>query len=551
MRPLLERLGGYLPAVIALGLPTVFVPVAVDSFILPRASLVIAGACLGAGLALLAPGGPGLGRLKWPLVAATGAALLAFAFSISWPLSFAGSYTRYESLPVRLAYLGLVATAVWLLRDETSRRRMITAFVIGTAIASLEAVRDSPCGLIPTEPLQSLLRHPTACLEAIQTAQVAFRPDGNLGNANLLGALIAMAAPLAVARALRGGAFALAWRASVLVLAAGLVVSTSRSGGVGAVAGCAALAILSLRGRALRLAAVAGPLVLVAALALILASPLRLLNADPGPSRLHLWPDAVRMIATRPITGWGEDTTGLVFGRFLSADWSPGVTFDRAHSGPLDVAATQGLLGLAALGVVLLVGLRGIWRHRFADGVGPLAAACVGYSASVAFNFDWAPATGAFWLLAGTAWAGVRAAETARAEPAPAPGGNHAAPPHMAMRSVGAVLLALAAAWLAVTPLLADVWYYQNRTDLAVLADPLQARYHWVYGEDLFRRGLIAQGVVELRKAADLGETEPSLYVELGDREQELGNQAQARKDYQRALEIDPYWAPARQKLSG
>src|SRR5258708_28280302 len=74
--------------------------------------LVIAGACLGAGVALLTPGGPGLGRLRWPIIAAAAAAIVAFVFSISWPLSFAGSYLRYESLPGPLASLGLLALPV-------------------------------------------------------------------------------------------------------------------------------------------------------------------------------------------------------------------------------------------------------------------------------------------------------------------------------------------------------------------------------------------------------------------------------------------------------
>src|SRR6202171_5179166 len=121
MRSLLGRLGGYLPAPVALGLPTAFIPIAEDSFILPRVSIVIVGACLGTGIALLAPGGPGLGRLRWPLAAGVGAAILAFLFSISWPLSLAGSYTRYESLPVRLAYLGLFGAAVSPLRGPRPR----------------------------------------------------------------------------------------------------------------------------------------------------------------------------------------------------------------------------------------------------------------------------------------------------------------------------------------------------------------------------------------------------------------------------------------------
>src|SRR5665811_1726258 len=136
MRPLLERLGGFLPAAIALALPTFFIPIAVDSYILPRAAIVIAGAGLGCGLALLLPGGRSLGRLRLPLIAAAAAA--ALAFSVSWPLSLEGSYTRYESLPIRLAYLGLLAVPVWLLGDRRARDRVIPAFVIGTSIAAVQ-----------------------------------------------------------------------------------------------------------------------------------------------------------------------------------------------------------------------------------------------------------------------------------------------------------------------------------------------------------------------------------------------------------------------------
>jgi Flp pilus assembly protein TadD len=64
-------------------------------------------------------------------------------------------------------------------------------------------------------------------------------------------------------------------------------------------------------------------------------------------------------------------------------------------------------------------------------------------------------------------------------------------------------------------------------------------------------QGKVAQGVEEMRRAADLGETEPGLYVELGDREAELGRSAQARRDYERALQIDPFYAPASQRLAG
>src|ERR1700686_3524490 len=247
MRTLLGRLGGYLPAAIALALPAAFFPAAERSFILPRASIVVAGACLGAGIALLSPGGPGLGRLRWPLAACAGAAVLAFVVSISRPLSFAGSYTRYESLPMRIAYLGLLAMAVWLIRSKRHREWVVVALVFGTGVACLEAL-----------------------LQFAQ--QVPYRPDGNLGNANLLGALIAMSLPLAVARGLRGDRFTVAWWLGAAALGAGLLATPPRSGGLGALAGCLTLAVYAFRGRIAAIAAIASTAVIATALLVIVLS---------------------------------------------------------------------------------------------------------------------------------------------------------------------------------------------------------------------------------------------------------------------------------------
>jgi O-antigen ligase len=533
MRPLLERLGGFLPAAIALALPTVFIPIAIDSYILPRFAVVIAGSGLGFALALLVSRHATLGPLRLPLIAAGAAALLAFAFSVSWPESLVGSYTRYESVPIRLAYLGLLAAPAWLLADQRERERVIAAFVLGTSIASLQALWQEVL----------LLNH-----------QIDYRPDGNLGNANLLGALLAMAIPLAIARGLRGGRFVVAWWLGLAVMAGALVATTSRSGGLGALAGCMALVVLRLRGKRALWGAAAGAAVIGLALLVILLSPLRLLNDDPGPSRLHLWPDAVHMIAARPLTGWGEDATGLVFGGFLSGNWAPEV--DRAHSGPLDVGATQGLIGLAALGWVLVAWLRGVWRRRFTGSVGPLAAACVAYTVWVLFNFDWAPATGAFWLLAGTAWSGVRAADghEATADTAvPAVGASRPVLPAFLPTFTPAVLaavLAPAVVWFGVMPVLADVWYSQGRLDLAVVADPLQGKYHWALGQGLTALGSPARGLDEMLLAGRLGEGDPQLYIDIGDAERGLGRAADASAAYRTALRIDPYNLTARKRLA-
>src|SRR5207249_4733791 len=187
VKHLLERIGGFVPSLVALTLPLVSLPIASDSYILPRASIVIAGACLGIGLALLISAGPSLGAWRLPLLAAAGAAVLAFVFSISWPLSLIGSFTRYESLPMRLRYLGLIAG--------------------------------------------------TLTVIALSVPARFFRAAGAL-------------AAVGVGAA---AAFILVW------------------------------------------------------------PPLRGLNQDPPELRVHLYQDALRMIAARPVSGWGDDTTGLAF----------------------------------------------------------------------------------------------------------------------------------------------------------------------------------------------------------------------------------------------
>jgi Flp pilus assembly protein TadD len=53
-----------------------------------------------------------------------------------------------------------------------------------------------------------------------------------------------------------------------------------------------------------------------------------------------------------------------------------------------------------------------------------------------------------------------------------------------------------------------------------------------------------------MRRAADLGESDPGLYVELGDAEARLGRVADARSDYRRALQIDPFYSRAGEGLA-
>ena len=51
--------------------------------------------------------------------------------------------------------------------------------------------------------------------------------------------------------------------------------------------------------------------------------------------------------------------------------------------------------------------------------------------------------------------------------------------------------------------------------------------------------------------AASLGESDPQLYVDIGDTEQGLGHTVEARAAYRMALTIDPFFTPARQRMAG
>ena len=489
-------------------MPTLFIPISVDAYVLPRASLALAGGGLLIGAGLLA-GRRSLEALRLPVLAVAGAAVVAAAFSIAPSVSVVGTYGRYESLPMRLAYLGLFCGAAWV----GERERTTAAFVLGCALAAVEALFQAVTHALP-------------------------RADGNLGQPNLLGALLAMALPLALdlawrrsrparspGRRPRGSPEARAWLALAVVCGGGLAVSTSRSGWLGALAGLCMLAVFSVRPKQLPGTLAAGALALAIAAGLVLASPLRNLNSDPPGFRLGIWRDSVSVIAERPVTGWGPDTVGLVFGRHQTADWVAGSNIDRAHSMPLDLTATQGMLGLAACTWLFGVWWLGLWRARMLPGAAGLAGAAAAYLTSVLLNFDWAPAAAAFWLLAGAGWAGLAGTSQVSA---------HAS----RVRTLAAAGIAAVALVAAVVPMAADLAYYAGNPAQAAVLDPWQPRY------------LVAQGdLASLRRAAALGDPDPSTYVALGDAEAEAGHRDAAIAAYSQALERYPYDAEARRRL--
>jgi hypothetical protein len=158
------------------------------------------------------------------------------------------------------------------------------------------------------------------------------------------------------------------------------------------------------------------------------------------------------------------------------------------------------------------------------------AGAAAAYFVWSLVNFDWAPATAAFWLLLGAGWPG----QSSPLKTLPPPRRVGGIRPLVA---AGALVLGLI---VSVPAQVADVLYYLGRADVATTLDPLQPTY-WAARGDL----------AGLRRAAQLGDPNPSTYVALGDAEAAAGDQAAARAAYRRALERYPYDATARQRLGG
>lgn len=122
--------------------------------------------------------------------------------------------------------------------------------------------------------------------------------------------------------------------------------------------------------------------------------------------RLLQWGLTVDMVRDRPILGWGPETYAFVFPRYINARFERTVRRevipDRAHNVLLEVAASSGLLGLAAFTavVVLVIAVAARARERSPASVG-LLGGLLGYLVQLQFSFPLADLDVLFWLFAG------------------------------------------------------------------------------------------------------------------------------------------------------
>jgi tetratricopeptide (TPR) repeat protein len=402
----------WLLAAMLLGSAVLILPAAVEPFMLPKATLVVALALCLAGLGaaravesrrLQVPWSPAV----WAVAAFAVALVVTTATSSERWASLVGFYGRYTGLAPYLAYL--VVFAVVLRVADVVLVRLLTR----TALVALGLT-------VAYGFLQALGAEPFGFQDKGLGTTFSFFGNTNFGAA-WAGAVSALALVSALSRTEPTG-----WRLyAALLLPLTLIYALSTGTFQGPVVALIALGFAGLavaaapdsrfrraaaerRGVAL---AVGGAAVL--ALAVVVGAALPTLRAQLDQSlveRPEFWAAAVDIFADHPVVGTGLDTYAHYFLAYRPASHAlrNGVaTTDAPHSVPLGMFANGGLLlGLTYLAVVLLVGValvRGVLR---AEGRNRLALAgwggvWLGYQAQSLVSFDIPPLAFLHWLSAG------------------------------------------------------------------------------------------------------------------------------------------------------
>jgi len=500
--------------------------------------------------------------LDLPLLAFIGTAALSSLFAVNRNVAIFGTYDRWEGLLTIVSYAVLFWLAMQMLSGEADARGLIWSLLISGYFVGAVAILQSGFGLLGGGYFLG--------------AKGVTRADATLANPDFAGIFLAMLLPIAFAKLVsRRPAVTRVLAANlVVVLLLGLIATYTRAAWIGAVVGV--IIVLALRrGRIHVWPLVISASVVIVAFALVagvaasapagarsgvghavLARIASITDLTSGTQneRLGTWADTLRLIAGRPILGYGPDTFGLVYPQFETTN-KLGVLWDKPHQDALGIAASQGILGLLAYVWILAAFVGAFWKGRHLRGAVALFGGWVAYIVAIQFDFSWIPTSFAFWLFAAAAmltWAPdlkvVRVAEFPRRTAVPT-------------LATGALVLLLLMIPGIVMPYLADADYYgtQAAADLgqarATIAQarslaPYEATYATEAGNyalNLDKNGNPASNAdwssaqEAYQTAARLGSYSPEMFRELAIVDEHLGDHAGAVAAARRALELDRY----------
>src|SRR5262245_4306323 len=313
-----------------------------------------------------------------------------------------------RDLVVLGGFAGLAAwsltTSIWSFRPSISviESERALLYLAGAAVVLLVVERSSllqtvagAVGGITAVSLVGLVGHFTWSTRSPIQGTLLYQP---LGYANALGiyAAIGILLSCGIALAVAGRRRVLAL-APLTVLVPTLSLTSSRGAWVALPVGAVTMLYVGrlVRARALVLVLVAGIM-----LGLVAGSNKGQGLTIVGPNRPHYWHVALLQYEAEPLTGYGAGT----FGDYFWADHRPAQGFTReAHSLYLETLAELGPVGLALLGLALLVPLAPL-RRRQEPLVAGAAGAYVAFLLHNAIDWDWkVTALALVGVLCGTA----------------------------------------------------------------------------------------------------------------------------------------------------
>jgi O-antigen ligase len=486
--------------------------------------------------------------LDLPVAAFLASAALSTAFATNLNVATFGIYSRYDGLLTLLTYAGLFWLAVQTLEGPEDAAALLRTLVASAYVVAAVAIVQ----------------------EMVETSQQGSpgHAYGTFGQWNVLGSFLAIAWPLALwelgtARSKTARLLALN---ATLVIGIALVLTFSRSSWVGAAIGAAAVVARATGWRLRRAmlvgaAAVIATVVLVGGLALAgggqfegaLATRAQTVvhPAKWGP-RLLIWRESLKVIASRPILGYGPDSFGLAFPRYNAVYYHEPI--DKAHAETLQIAATQGLIGLAAYLWLLAAFATAVWRGRKAPVAYAVLGAFLGYQATLQVNFTALGSAFPFWIFAAAAM--HRCSAVWISSPVRVPDAG------LVPLQLGVALLAALAVIGVAFPLIADARLLnaveadragraaeaRNAAGQALFLAPRESVYAVEVGHIAFEQDEWATARANYVLAAQLGTYNPLVYRNLAFADRNLGLLSEARAAALAAYELNRY-DPANQAV--